>query len=233
MVCVLKRNSLPIALFLALTAVAALSSQEILSAEKFFDGVSAQYGKVTDYIAGVSVSVGKTVTYRGQLSYKSPVFLRIDFDDPKGQKWVFDNEKLVIYMPVPTEVVLIQRFRKRGSSELASMATKQGLNMLRASYGIAFASSPGLVPLDDDSKEQVIKLKLSAKSSGAPFSEIILSVGQDNLIRRVDGLRAGGERVVMDLTGIRINQNIPDSRFKYDPPASANAFEDFLFDSDE
>jgi outer membrane lipoprotein-sorting protein len=229
----LNKNPLPIVILFALTAIAVSSSQEILSAEKFFDGVSAQYGKVADYTAGVSVSIGKTATYRGRLSYKNPVFLRIDFDDPKGQVWVFDNEKLTIYMPAPAEVVLVQKFKKRGSSELASMATRQGLNMLRANYGIAFVSSPGPVPLDDDSKEQVIKVKLTAKSSGTPFSEIVLSIGRDNLIRRVEGARTGGDRVAMDLTNVKINQNIPDSRFKYDPPPYANVMDDFLFDSSE
>jgi outer membrane lipoprotein-sorting protein len=231
MVCVLKRNPLSIAIIIALAAGVAAHSQEIFSAEKFFDGVSAQYGKVTDYTAGVSVFVGKSAVYRGRLSYKTPLFLRIDFDDPKGQVWVFDNEKLVIYMPAPAEVVLVQKFRKRGNTELASMATKQGLNTLRANYGIAFVSSPGPVALDEDSKEQVVKLKLTAKSSGSPFNEIVLSIGQDNLIRRVEGSRAGADKVSMDLTNVKINQNVPDARFKFDPPPYANVLEDFLFDS--
>lgn len=233
MVFVLKRNPPVFALLMLIAAAAVSHSQEILSAEKVFDAVSAQYGKLVDYAAGVSISVGKSAAYRGRLSYKTPVFLRIDFDDPKGQVWVFDNEKLTIYLPAPADVVLVQKFRKRGSAELASLATKQGLNILRANYGIAYLSSPGFVPLDETSAEQVVKLKLSARSSGSPFSEIVLSIGQDNIIRRVDGLRAGGERLVMDLTGIRTNQNIPDTRFRYDPPPYANVIEDFLFDSSE
>lgn len=233
MIRVLKRNPLIIAIAVFFTAAAVSHSQEILSAEKFFDTVSAQYGKTADYTAAVSISVAKGASYRGRLSYKTPVYLRIDFDDPKGQVWVFDNEKLTIYLPSPADVVLVQKFRKRGSAELASLATRQGLTILRSNYGIAFVSSPGYVPLDDSSKEQVVKLKLTAKSSGSPFSEIVLSIGQDSFIRRVDGLRAGGDKVVMDLTGVKTNQNIPDTRFKYDPPPYANVIDDFLFDSSE
>ncbi len=233
MITVLKRNPLSIAAILVFTAATAAYSQEILSAEKFFDGVSAAYGKVTDYTAAMTIAVGKSAAYRGRLSYKSPIFLRVDFDEPKGQVWVFDSEKLLIYMPAPAEVVLVQKFRKRGSSELASMATRQGLNMMRANYGIAFLSSPGPVPLDEGSSEQVVKLKLTAKASGTPYSEIILSIGQNNLIRRVEGARTGAEKVVMDLKDIRTNQNLPDTRFKYEPPAYANEIDDFLFDSSE
>jgi outer membrane lipoprotein-sorting protein len=227
----LRKNPLTIVLIAALAAAAA-HSQEILSAEKVFDDVSAQYGKVSDYTASVIVTVGKTA-YSGRLSYKTPVFLRIDFDDPKGQVWVFDSEKLTIYMPSPQEVALVQKYRKRGPSELASMATRQGLTILRANYGIAFVSSPSPVPLEEGSKEQVVKLKLTTKSSGAPYSEIVLSIGQDKLIRRVDGVRAGGDKVVMDLVNVRTNQNIPDARFNYSPPPTASVIEDFLFDSSE
>ncbi len=105
--------------------------------------------------------------------------------------------------------------------------------MLKANYGVAFYSTPGFVPLDEGSREEVVKLKLTPKSSGAAFSQIVMSVGKDNMIRRMDATLAGGDKLVMDFTGMRTNQNIPDSRFRYDPPPSANIQEDFLFDSSE
>ncbi len=41
------------------------------------------------------------------------------------------------------------------------------------------------------------------------------------------------ERMVMDFANMKTNQNIPDSRFQYDPPPFANVVEDFLFDPNE
>jgi outer membrane lipoprotein-sorting protein len=208
------------------------SAQEILSAEKFFDGVSADYGKVADYTAAITITAGKNGAWRGRISYKSPLFLRIDFDDPKGQVFVIDAEKLTIYVP-GLDVVLVQRYKKKSSAEIASMASRQGLNILRSSYGIAFYAFPGFVPLEDGSKEQVMKLKLTPKSSGAAFSQIIMSVGKDNLIRRMEATEASGDKLVLDLSNIKTNQNIPDARFQYDSPPYANIQDDFLFDSSE
>jgi outer membrane lipoprotein-sorting protein len=203
-----------------------------MSAEKFFDNVSATYTTILDYTATVTLTTGKNSPWQGKLSYKSPVFLRIDFDVPKGQVLVMDGEKLTLYVP-SLDVVEVQRYRRSVPSNLGGLASKQGLNLLRASYGIAFLTSPQPVPLDDGSKELVTKLRLTPKTSGAPFSEIVVSVTTDNLIRRMDALYQSGERMVMDLANVKTNQNIPDSRFQYDPPPFANMVEDFLFDSNE
>jgi outer membrane lipoprotein-sorting protein len=206
--------------------------QEIVSAEKFFDAVSATYGQVTDYTAAVAITEGKNDPWKGRLSYKTPIFLRIDFDVPKGQVLLMDAEKLTIYVP-GLEVVLVQKYKKKNSAALAAMASKQGLTLLRANYGVAFYSSPGFAPLDEGSKEQVVKLKLSPKSSSSSFRQIVVSVGKDNLIRRMEALAASGDRIVLDLAGVKVNQNVPDTRFQYDPPPYANQQPDFLFDSSE
>lgn len=203
-----------------------------MSAEKFFDTVSATYGQVVDYTASVTIMQGKNEPWKGRLSYKTPLFLRIDFDAPKGQVILMDGEKLTIYVP-GLEVVLVQKYKKKGSAALAALASKQGLTMLRANYGVAFLSSPGFVPLDDGSREQVVKLKLGSKSSTSSFRQIVVSVGKDNLIRRMEAINGGGEKIVLDLAGVKTNQNLPDSRFQYDPPPYANQQPDFLFDSSE
>ncbi len=46
-------------------------------------------------------------------------------------------------------------------------------------------------------------------------------------------LQSNGSRLVLDLTGVKYNQSIPDARFEYDPPPVANVQDDFLFDSSE
>ena len=35
-----------------------------------------------------------------------------------------------------------------------------------------------------------------------------------------------------DFTDIKTNEGIPDTRFEYDSPASANVFENFLFEAE-
>ncbi len=85
---------------------------ELVSAEKYFDTLSASFGKVSDYIADIGIVNGKA-TYHGRLSYKSPLYLRIDFDDPPKMVLNFDGEKLLWYSP-QNAVVLEQDYKKTG-----------------------------------------------------------------------------------------------------------------------
>jgi outer membrane lipoprotein-sorting protein len=225
-----SKSTITVLVLLVLSAPLAVC-QEILSAESFFDSVSAEFGKISDYSAAVQITSGKSIS-AGTIYYKSPFSVRIDFSSPKGQVMVIDGEKLTIYLP-DQAVALVQRYRKKAPTEAQALASKQGLAMLKANYGVAFYSTPGYVPLEEGSREEVVKLKLTPKSSGAPFSQIVMSVSKDATIRRMDATLAGGDEFVMDFTGMRTNQNIPDSRFQYDPPPSASVQEDFLFDSSE
>jgi len=204
------------------------TSQDILTAENFFDRISAKYGEVKDYIAQVSITAEKEVM-EGTLFYKLPNLLRIDFSNPDEQVLVTDGRKLTLYIP-QYRVVMSQTLKRRSSAAIAAMASRQGLLLLKRNYSIAYLNSPAPVPLDEKSKEMVTKLKLSWKSSDEGFRELILSVNSDGLIRRIEGITVGYQKIVFDFKNIRINQNIPESRFRYDPPASANVIENFLFD---
>jgi outer membrane lipoprotein-sorting protein len=61
------------------------------------------------------------------------------------------------------------------------------------------------------------------------YRQVILSVNPDTkYIRRMEGTTAGGT-VTFDFTDIHPNIGIPELRFTYDSPASANVYNDFLF----
>ncbi|GAB4365891.1 MAG: outer-membrane lipoprotein carrier protein LolA [Spirochaetales bacterium] len=215
-------------LVLVLSMSGVSAGQEILTAENFFDRISERYGDVKDYIAQVSVTA-ENETMEGTLYYKTPNLLRIDFSIPEEQVLVTDGNKLTLYIP-QYRVVMSQTLKRRSSAAVASMASRQGLLLLKRNYSIAYLNNPVPVPLDDGSKEMVTKLKLSWKSSDEGFRELILSVNADGLIRRIEGITVEYQKIVLDFKNIRVNQNIPDSRFRYDPPASANVIENFLFD---
>ncbi len=205
-----------------------LGGQDILTAEIFFDRISNTYGEVKDYIAQVTITVEKDVM-EGTLYYKTPNLLRIDFSAPAEQVLVTDGKKLTIYIP-QYRVVMAQTLKRRSAAAIASMASRQGLILLKRNYSIAYLNSPNPVPLDDKSKEMVTKLRLTWKSSDEGFRELVLSVNADGIIRRIEGVTVGYQKIVFDFKNIRINENIPEGRFRYDPPASANVVENFLFD---
>jgi len=210
--------AIPFILMLLVPCAAFSQAADLVSAEKYFAGISAGYQKVKDYDAVITITQGKT-TSRGKLSYKSPMYLRIDFDDPPKQVLNFDGEKLTFYSPA-NEVILEQRYKKKSPSQVEAMATSQGLLIMQRNYTIAYLSGPSPVPLEDGSREMVVKLKL------------IVSV-KDSLIRRVEGTQSSGDKITMDFANIRTNQGVPDSRFEYDAPPYANVIQDWLFDPEE
>ncbi len=216
-------------LSLLVPAVASAQSTDMVSAEKFFANLSASFGKVKDYEAGLTITQGKSVS-RGKLSYKSPLYLFIRFDDPANQVICFDGEKLTVYLPAE-QVVLQQRYKKKTPSQIEGLATSQGLGLLQRNYSIAYLSGPAPVPLEEGSREMVVKLKLVARGSTS-YSQMIISV-KDSLVRRVEGTQTSGDKVVMDFANIRTNQGVPDSRFAYDAPPYANVIQDWLFDPEQ
>jgi chaperone LolA len=214
-----------------LLPAAALQAQDIQTAEAFFDEISDRYGQIQDYSAAVSIKQGETVM-KGKLYYKTPNLLRIDFSEPAEQVLVTDGEELTIYVP-RYEVVLLQKLKRRSQAALANLVSEQGLNLLKKNYAVAYLTGPGYVPLEEGSSESVRKLKLTSRSTSEGFRQITLAVGRNGLIRRITGLTLNYQEFVLDLTNIVTNQNIPDTRFKYDSPPYANVYQDFLFDSEQ
>jgi len=211
-----------------------LYSQEIITAEKYLESVSEQYAAIRDYEANISIRSGNS-DMAGSISHLSPSFLRIDFTKPADQVIVFNGELLTIYLP-EFRAVLSQNINqsRRSAAAGASMASAQGLSLLRRNYVPSYDTGPAPVALDSNSRERVIKLRLTRRSVSEGFREITLSINPDTkIIRRIEGRTIADSEVRFDFTNIKINQGIPEQRFIYDSPASANLYNNFLFrDSD-
>lgn len=214
-------------LLFSLTA-SSLFGQEIVTASAFFNSLSAGYGTIDDYMADLTITK-EGLTLEGVVYYKTPNLLRINFTDPADQVIVVNNEKLMIYLP-EQNVVMTQKLREKSESTLAAMVSEKGLRLLSQGYSISYLTSPDPEPLEEESTELVVKLRLEWRSTDEGFRQIIMSVGEDNMIRRMEGLTVTYETVVFDFKNIRINQNIPEKRFEYDSPPSAYDMKNFLFD---
>jgi outer membrane lipoprotein-sorting protein len=223
-------NKRGISLFFLLVLISGfVFGQEIVTAGRYLEMVSDRYSTVRDYEANITIRSGNS-DMTGFVSHLSPSFLRIDFSRPAEQVIVYNGELLTIYLPEYRAILnqVISRNRRSG----AGLASSQGLSMLRRNYTPSYVTSPNPEPLDSGSTERVIKLRLARLSGGEAFREIILSINPDTLlIRRIEGRMAEGE-VRFDFTNIRTNQGIPEQRFIYDSPGSANMYNDFLFRED-
>ena len=223
------RHGLLILFFLGSVLFSAFP-QEIVTAERFLESVSERYASIRDYEARVLIRSDATEMV-GNLSYLEPYFLRIDFTDPPEQILVFNGEMLTIYIP-RLRAVLNQSVSpaRRTGAVGASMATAQGLQLLRRGYVTTFVTGPNPVPLDDRNREPVIKLRLTRRLVSEGFREIILSINPETLlIRRIEGRTIADTLVRFDFLNVRTNLGIPEQRFMYDSPATANMYHNFLF----
>lgn len=219
------------AVLIGLLAALPAFAQQVITAESFFSQVSATYSGIDDYEADIRIShSGRTM--EGRLSYKRPNLLRIDFTRPEGQVIVSDGAVLTIYYPA-LDVIFEQALGGRGGDAAVGLASRQGLHFLQNNYAISYLEEPDPVPLQEGSSEMVVKLKLTSRSATEGFRRLDIAVSASNLIRRITGITVGLEEHRFDFFRVRTNQNIPDQRFVYESPASANVYRDFLFDSED
>ena len=167
---------------------------------------------------------------KGEISFKRPNLLRIDFSDPETQVICFNGDLLTIYLP-GSHAILNQTVQSDdGTSSGANLATPNGLTLMSRYYSIAYETGQDVVPLEEGSDEKVVKLVLSRKTSSEGFRIIRLSINPDSqLIRRVEATTTKNEKFTFDFTEYALNQGIPDTRFMYDAPSSANNYNNFLY----
>ena len=216
---------LTIALFFFLSSPS--FSQGILTASSFFKSVSENYATIKDYEADVDIKAGKT-NMSGKVSYKLPNLLRIDFTNPEDQVICFNGDLLTIYLP--GSAAILNQTVDNSNNNGANLATAQGLTLLSRYYSPAYETGQNAVPLDEGSEEMVVNLILRRRNMSEAFSYIKLSVLQSSmLIRRIVATTPQGESFTFDFKNYKLNQGISDQRFIYDPPTSANNYNNFLF----
>jgi len=216
-------------LIMPILAVIPVNSQEIITAERYLEMVSERYGSIRDYEAHIVIHSGSS-EMTGNVSYLSPSFLRIDFTRPADQVIVFNGELLTVYLPEYRAVLNQSITPGRRPASGASLASAQGLALLRRNYVASFVTGPDPVALQGSSAEEVVKLRLARRNISEGFREIILSINPGaKTIRRIEGRTIADNLVQFDFTNIRTNQGIPEMRFIYDSPASAYVYNNFLF----
>lgn len=221
------RRAIIVFYFLILFGVCGFA-QDILTAERFLGSVADRYASIKDYQAKISIDSGKSAM-RGTIIHKRPNLLRIDFSQPEEQVIAYNGDELTVYLP-EYRAVLSQTAASGNKAPSASLASAQGLSLLRRNYAAAYVSGPGPVPLDEGSSESVIKLLLTRRSVSEGFRELRISVLPETLlVRRIEGRTIADELVVLNFTDIVLDQGIPEARFMYDSPASANRYNNFLF----
>jgi outer membrane lipoprotein carrier protein len=216
-------------------STASVASQDFVTAGQYFNAVADRYAQVDDYEGKISIASGKDGKdlMKGDIIFKSPSLLRVDFTSPPDQVIAFDGQTLTVYIP-GYNAILSQSAADKPGAGSATLSTREGLKMLRRNYSVAFESSPAPMPLDGGAPgEQAVRLVLARTSAAEGFKTIKIYVSPDTkLIRRIEGWSISGDKLSFDFTGVKTNVGIPAARFVYDSPASANVYNNFLFNSD-
>ncbi|MCL2373862.1 MAG: outer-membrane lipoprotein carrier protein LolA [Treponema sp.] len=206
-------------------------SQEIVTAGGFLETVAERYAAIRDYEARVIIR-SDTTEMTGNLSFLQPYFLRIDFTNPADQVLIFTGDLLTVHDPRLRTVLnqAVTPIRRSGAAGGASLASAQGLQLLRRGYVATFVTGPEPVPLAAGSPERVVQLRLTRRLTSENFREIILSVNPETLmIRRIEARTLTNALVFFDFTDIRTNVGIPEQRFAFVAPPTANMHNNFLF----
>lgn len=222
-------------LLLLFTMGISTAQDSILTASAFFNSVSETMSLIENYEADLTITVNDS-PMQARVSFKHPNLLRLDFSNPATQVIVFNGNQLTIYLP-GSRAILSQSVQGDGSGASgANLATPQGLALMQRYYSIGYETGQTPVPLDPEAvgtpaaEEMVVKLLLSRKNTSEGFRRIKLSINPETLlIRRVDATSTNNQTFVFDFSNYAINQNMPDERFIYDTPSSANTYNDFLF----
>lgn len=216
-----------LAFFLFYSAVFVYS--QITTAAAFFSSVSEKYAKINNYTANIIIKNGNS-SHKGTIKFKRPDKLRIDFSYPENQCIVFTGDNLTIYLPV-LNVMLSQKVDS-SSAGSASLATPQGLSLMRRSYTVSYAYETGSAPkpLEEGSSENVVVLAMYRRSAAETFKSLKVMISPESkLIRRIEGYPITGEKIVFDFYNYNINPGISSKAFLFDSPPTATVLNDFLF----
>lgn len=206
-----------------------LFSQGLVPATDFFKDISTYYGSLKDYEADADIKMGNT-EMKAHIIYLQPDKMRMDFSNPPNQTIVFNGQTLTVYLP-DSAAVLTQNASGTDTDTAATIATAEGLSLLRRYYSISYEIGQEPVPLTEGSDEMVVKLVLWRRNTSEEFRYIKIAVDPETkLIRRIEAVTAStGVTYIFEFSNYETNQGITEQRFVFDMPPAANIYDNFLF----
>ncbi|HET7693386.1 MAG TPA: outer membrane lipoprotein chaperone LolA [Gemmatimonadota bacterium] len=158
----------------------------------------------------------KTEIGHGTLYYRAPGRYRIEYTYPPGDVVVDDGTWVWIYLPSsqPDQVIRQPADGSGGANPLTY------LRDLRSMYDVALAGDEVI------SGEASDRLTMEPRTADAPFTHVDVWVGrQTGLLRRVRTVTPDGIEKSYTFTFLDPGAGIPDSRFRFSPPAGIEVYD--------
>jgi len=158
---------------------------------------------------------------RGKVAFKTPGMMRWDYDDPNGQVFVTQGDKLLIYQP-PEEGEKNGQLIERalGEDQLpAAFSFLTGGGDLEKDFDVR------LLEHDNEKFQDGYVLQLIPRTPSPHYEQLVfyvraLQVGgkRAGVVQRVLIIDATGNRNRFDFSNLRFNREIPNKRFAFRAP---------------
>ena len=158
----------------------------------------------------------KTEIGHGTLYYRAPGRYRIEYSYPRGDVVVDDGTWVWIYLPSsqPDQVIRQPADGSGGANPLTY------LRDLRSMYAVDLVGSEVI------SGESSEHLSMEPRVEDAPFVHVDVWVGrQTGLLRQVRTTTSDGVEKSYTFTSLDPGAAVPDSRFRFAPPAGVEVYD--------
>ena len=187
----------------------------VAEVQKRYDGASDFRARFSQTLT--SAAMGRKTSSSGEVAFKKPGRMRWDYEKPEKSTYVTDGGVLWLYEPDDR-----QAFKQElKTSQLpAALAFLTGKGKLANEFDIAFADKPGYGIAGD------YVLSLSPKIA-EPQVKVILFVVDPKTFDVRESVITDGQGNVNDIVfaDIRVNTKIPESQFKFTPPAGVRVID--------
>ena len=222
--------------FILLIHYGASGQEQLVGAKNMLLQISSLYKeKIQDYSATITWTQDDKIQ-KGNIRFKNPQKMRIDFSDPKGQIIVTNGYEFFIFiehMNLLLQQDLISREKERSDDGKLEIKTPEvlsvpvGYDKFVTDYAIEYLASKNTIEHTDGTQVYQFKL-IRWKSSQQGFNAINLTIQPNGLIRKVEGFTAAYKKVILEFDDYTINTGLSDLVFEFNPPAHANKVSNFI-----
>jgi len=198
------------------TATARLDVKAVTAeVQKRYDGASDFRARFSQTLT--SAAMGRKTNSSGEVAFKKPGRMRWDYEKPDRSTYVTDGGVLWLYEPDDK-----QAFKQelKASQLPAALAFLTGKGKLASEFEITFADKAAYGTAAD------YVLVLSPKVAEAQVKSLLFIVDPKTFDVR-ESVITDGQGNVNDIVfaDIRVNTKIPDSQFKFTPPAGVRVID--------
>jgi len=212
------------------------AQSDMLSAKDLLQNLSGLFqSKVKDFEADITWSQDNTVS-KGKIQFKNPQKVKISITSPSEQVICTNGYNLWVYISslnIVFKQELIQKEKVKDSSVKSQTVVNPlyinpvGYDRFLTEYSVDFNETKNKIDYKDGSKVYTFKL-LRWKSSKTGINTVILTVSDDGLMKKVEGITVSGRKISMEMSSYKLNNGFSDMVFDYDPPAHANTVDNFI-----